>query len=110
VSASLALCRLTEDDAVKLVKKILGDNEVESVLQRLDRLTMDEARATATQTLEVVHDLVQNMRVVIDGEATLSGITFMRCLAFYFRLQGICRHYLGYSKYVRVASVSYPCT
>ena len=52
---------------VKLVKKILGENEVESVLQRLDRLTLDEARTTATQTLEVVHSLVQNVRVVMDG-------------------------------------------
>jgi hypothetical protein len=57
-----------------LVKKILGENEVESVLQRLDRLTIDEARTTATQTLDVVHGLVQNMRVVMDGEATLSDL------------------------------------
>jgi hypothetical protein len=56
---------------VKLVKKILGENEIESVLQRLDRLTLDEARTTAMQTLEIVHRLVQNMSVVIDGAATL---------------------------------------
>jgi len=74
VSASLPKGDLTERDAVKLVKKILGENEVESVLQRLDRLTMDEARTTATQTLDVVHGLVQNMRVVMDGEATLSDL------------------------------------
>jgi hypothetical protein len=72
VSLSLSPSHLTECDTVKLVKKILGDNEVESVLQRLDRLTLDEARTTATQTLEVVHGLVQNMRVVIDGEPTPS--------------------------------------
>ena len=47
---------------------------MESVLQRLDRLTIDEARTTATQTLDVVHGLVQNMRVVMDGEATLSDL------------------------------------
>ena len=74
MSASLPKGDLTERDAVKLVKKILGENEVESVLQRLDRLTMDEARTTATQTLDVVHGLVQNMRVVMDGEATLSDL------------------------------------
>ena len=34
---------MTERDAVKMIKKILGENEVESVLQRLDRLTLDEA-------------------------------------------------------------------
>ena len=53
---------------MKLVKKLLGENKVEAVLQRLDRLTDDEARTTAAQTLEVVHGLVQNIRVVMDGE------------------------------------------
>jgi len=53
---------------VKLVKKLLGENEVEAVLERLDRLTIDEARTTAAQTLEVVYGLVQNMRAVMNGE------------------------------------------
>jgi hypothetical protein len=60
---SLAQC-----NAVKFVKKLLGENEVDVVLQRLDRLTQDEARTTAAQTLEVVYGLAQNMRVVIDGK------------------------------------------
>jgi hypothetical protein len=38
------------------------------VLQRLDRLTLDEARITAAQTLEVVYGLFQYMKVVMDGE------------------------------------------
>jgi hypothetical protein len=62
-----------------MVKKILGENEIELVLQRLDRLTVDEARTTATQTLEFVHGLVQNMRVVMDGESTVSGLNLIRC-------------------------------
>jgi len=70
--------RLTDHDAVKLLKKILGENEVESVLQRLDRLTLDEARATATQTLDVVHGLVQNMRVIMGGEATFCSRMHIR--------------------------------
>ena len=37
------------------------------MLQRLDRLTQDEARMTIAQTLGVVHGLVSNMRIVIDG-------------------------------------------
>jgi hypothetical protein len=48
--------------------KLLGENEVEAALQRLDRLTHDEARATAAQTLEVVYHLVQNMGLVMNGE------------------------------------------
>ena len=59
-----------DHDGVKLLK-ILGENDVESVLKRLDRLTLDEARIAATQTLDVVHGLIQNMRVVMNGEATI---------------------------------------
>ena len=55
---------------MKLVKELLGENEVEAVLQRLDRLTLNEARTTAAQTLEVVYGLVQNIRVVMDGKQT----------------------------------------
>ena len=62
------LCYLTERNAVKSVKKGFGEKDVEAILQRLDRLTQDEARTTAAQTLEVVHGLVQNMRIIIDGE------------------------------------------
>lgn len=50
------------------MNKLLGEKDVEAVLQRLDRLTLDEARATTAQSLEAVYGLVQNMRVVIGGE------------------------------------------
>ena len=53
---------------MKIFKKLLGEKDIEEVLQRLDRLTLDEARITAAQTLEVVHGLIQNMRVVMYGE------------------------------------------
>ena len=59
---------MAQRNAEKFVKKLLGENDVNAVLQRLDRLTLDEARTTAAQTLEVVYGLFQNMRVVIDGE------------------------------------------
>ena len=52
----------------KFAKKLLGDSEIESILQRLDRLTQDEARMTVTQTLGVVHGLVGNMKEVMEGE------------------------------------------
>jgi hypothetical protein len=51
-----------------MVKNLLGGNGTEAVLQRLDRLTLDEVRTTGAQTLQVVYGLVQNMRTVIDGE------------------------------------------
>ena len=49
------------------MKRVLGEKDIEAILQRLDSLTQDEARTTAAQTLEVVHGLVQNIGTVIDG-------------------------------------------
>lgn len=64
---------MAEPDAEKFAKKLLGEHEIEAVLQRLDRLTQDEAQMTVTQTLEVVHGLMNNVRVVMDGMQTLIG-------------------------------------
>ncbi|KAH9991661.1 hypothetical protein BJV74DRAFT_987712 [Russula compacta] len=68
---ALATKQIQQGRAKKFVKKFFGENDVEVVLQRLDRLTQDEARTTAAQTLEVVYSLMQNMRVVMDGEKTI---------------------------------------
>jgi len=56
---------------VKFAKKLLGESEVEAVLQRLDRLTHEEARMTVAQTLGVVHGLVSNVRIVMEGAECL---------------------------------------
>ena len=68
MSSSLQMYFLTQWDTEKFVKKLFGENEVDAVLQRLDRLTQDEARTTAAQTLEVVYGLVQNLRAIMDGK------------------------------------------
>jgi hypothetical protein len=65
---SLLLYNLTECNVEKFVKKLLGGNDVEMSLQRLDLLAQNEARITAATTLEVVYGLVQNTRVVMDGK------------------------------------------
>ena len=49
------------------MKKLRGENDIEATLQRLDRLTLDEVRATAAQTLEVVYGLVQQRKAVMEG-------------------------------------------
>ena len=49
------------------MKKLGGEKDIEATLQRLDRLTMDEVRATAAQTLEVVYGLIRNTRVAMGG-------------------------------------------
>ena len=58
----------------KFAKKLLGESEVEAVLQKLDRLTQDEARMTVAQTLGVVHGLVGNVKVVMEGAQRLHGL------------------------------------
>ena len=55
----------------KFAKKLLGDSEIEAVLQRLDRLTRDEARMTVVQTLAVVHGLVGSVKAVMEGAGFL---------------------------------------
>jgi hypothetical protein len=62
---------IVEHSAEKFAKKLLGETEVEAVLRRLDRLTQEEARMTGAQTLEVVHGLVNNMKVVMNGTQRL---------------------------------------
>ena len=54
-------------DAEQFAKKLLGDSEIESILKRLDRLTQDEARMTVAQIFGIVHGLLNNMKVVMDG-------------------------------------------
>jgi hypothetical protein len=51
----------------KYANKFLGDKEIESVLLRLDRLTLEESKTTVAQTLGIVHGLVNNMQVVMEG-------------------------------------------
>jgi hypothetical protein len=62
---------VTQCAAEKFTKKLLGESEIETVLQRLDRLTQDEARMTVAQTLGVVHGLMGNMKVVMEGAQLL---------------------------------------
>ena len=53
--------------AEKYAKKFLGEKDIESVLLRLDRLTLEESKMTVAQNLDVVYGLVNNMQVVMEG-------------------------------------------
>jgi hypothetical protein len=70
------------------------------VLERLDRLTLDERRITALEILEVAYGLVQNMRVVMDGEQNDSACHPLDLRNSTFRRQVIQRRYLGCPGYV----------
>jgi hypothetical protein len=67
----------------KFAKKWLGESEIEAVLHRLERLTLDEARMTGTETLQVVHGLMSNLKFVIGG----THLSLCRLLIAY-RLSG----------------------
>jgi hypothetical protein len=60
---------------VKFAKKLLGESEVETVLQRLDRLTQEEARTTVAQTLGVVHGLVNNVKIAMEGAPCVRNLS-----------------------------------
>ena len=49
------------------MQRDLGETDIESVLQRLDRLTLEESRTTVAETLDVVYGLVNDMQVVMEG-------------------------------------------
>ena len=63
-TSSVAQCA-----AEKFARKLLGETEIEAVLQRLDRLTQEEARITAVLTLGVIHGLVDNVKIIMEGSA-----------------------------------------
>jgi len=64
--------------AENFARKLLGENDVEAVLHRLDRLTMEESRMTAAQTMEVVHGLFNNMKEVMDGRYIFHDLFVVR--------------------------------
>jgi hypothetical protein len=76
LSKSPTACRhsLAEHVTEKFTKKLLGENDVEAILQRLDRLTQEEARMTAAHTLGVVHELFDNLKEVMDGAQASFGV------------------------------------
>jgi hypothetical protein len=52
----------------KLVEKLVGEKKIDVMVQRLDRLTQNEAKLTGAEILKVVHGLVGNMKEVLNGE------------------------------------------
>ncbi|KAH9962532.1 hypothetical protein BGW80DRAFT_1255584 [Lactifluus volemus] len=63
---ALATKQIKQGRLKKFAKKLLGERDIEAVLRRMDRLTLDETRMTVAQTFELVHGLVNNMKVVVD--------------------------------------------
>ena len=60
-SCSLGRLALIQFNAERFIKKIVGERDTEAVLQRLDRLSQNEARRTTAEILKVVYGLAQDM-------------------------------------------------
>jgi hypothetical protein len=43
------------------VKNLFGEEDVKTILQRLDRLTHDVAQTSASEILNVIYGLIQDM-------------------------------------------------
>ena len=66
------------------MKRLIGEGEIEEVLQKLDRLTLDEARISVAQTLGVVHGLVGNVKLIMEGVQCSNGysqVIFLRLVS-----------------------------
>ena len=59
--------------------KFRGEKDIEAAIQRLDRLTLDEGRATAARILEVVYGLVRQKRAIMEGENSMTRSSFTSC-------------------------------
>ena len=64
---------LTQCNLEEFVDSHFGEQDVEASLQRLGRLSQDEARVTALEILKVVHGLLRNLNIVMDGEKRRSA-------------------------------------
>ena len=56
--------------AERYLKRLIGRNDVEKALQRLDKLTQEEARMAATEALTIargISDKVQNVDSNVQG-------------------------------------------
>ncbi len=55
--------------------KLLGENDIEALQKRLDRLLQEEG---VTATAQIMHNLSEHRRVAIDGTKS-SNMFFDRC-------------------------------
>ena len=54
----------------KFLKKLLGRNDVDDALKRLDKLTQEEAKMATAEVLRITRGVDSNVKVLIDGVQT----------------------------------------
>jgi len=58
---------LTHVSLEKFLKKLLGRNDVEDALKRLDKLTQEEAKMATAEVLKSSRNVDDNVKMLIDG-------------------------------------------
>ena len=51
----------------KYLKKLVGKNDIEDALKRLDKLTQEVARMVTAEVLKITHGVDDKAKVLIDG-------------------------------------------
>ena len=59
----------------KFAKKLLGESEIEAILQNLKQLNEEEARIAVAETLGLVHGLVGNVKLIMKGVRCLDSFS-----------------------------------
>jgi predicted fused transcriptional regulator/phosphomethylpyrimidine kinase len=58
---------VTERFSEKYIKKLMGKNDIEDALKKLDRLTQEEARMASAQLLEISNAIDSEVREIADN-------------------------------------------
>jgi len=58
---------LTKPFSEKYLRKLIGKNDIEDALKKLDRLTQEEARMASAQVLEVTNTINNGVREIADN-------------------------------------------
>lgn len=59
----------------KIVRKLLGRNDIDDALKKLDALTMDEARMAITENLNATHSMVNKVTALIESGQEALNVT-----------------------------------
>jgi hypothetical protein len=58
---------LTKPFSEKYLRKLIGKNDIEDALKKLDRLTQEEARMASAQVLEITNTINNGVREIADN-------------------------------------------
>jgi len=78
---ALATKEMKRGRAKKYLRKLIGKKEIEDALNRLDKLTQEEARMAAAEILRLAHIIDNNVTTVMNAVQQLaSSVDDMKCL------------------------------